>query len=798
MGLDGYYKQELNTENPIGYGGKVAQAFGDLLNHLYKDLTSDIYAPRLFKNTVGIYNHAFSGYQQQDSQEFLAFLLDGLHEDLNRILKKPATEKPELKDKANVSESDIEALAEQSWTVHKYRNDSVILDLFGGLYKSTLVCPVCHMKSITFDPFMDLTLPLPSGEIWKKDFFVMPLVGSPKFVDVELPSSAGALDLKQYISKSMNLSPELLRFSEVFQGGFYRNVDKIDSVLELGDDIIAVYELEESYEEDNEEFPIPIYFENKGSNDSFISPVGFPIYVTIQNNETEDMSAVYRKVYEKLAQFNRQVMEEFEMDDLPFDLSKYTATITNDLPATESRILRSKCISLVHTPASPISNSNTSLTLEKNTQLNITDSKASLDENLDEADINQESSIIDDSEKVLEKSVEPATQESSQQNGASEIDMSDDDGGKFLDSPLDDNSAEVQNLGTSFGPDQEAFSDNSSMSGLPAYSDVAYVISKADTLICSMPSGMIDALFNEHQVTKIVDPEVLKRRAAREETNKSGIPLTACLKQFSQTEVLGENDLWNCTNCNEFRRASKTIELWRLPDILAIHLKRFSSYRGLNDKLEDLVNFPITGLEMKEFVCEKRKDINDDDLYDLFAVDNHFGGLGGGHYTAYARNFVNDEWYYFDDSRVTKADPKNAVSSAAYLLFYRRRTSSTPLGGPKMEEILNYVEKVRTPPPPPPLPPRNEPDNDEVFTMEMDTSKDSAFQGTGRILGPGNLRTDNYVTVLDSNSSETSLDKMPWGASSLNLNRSGSDIDENFDEDLELDKASRPSSVDSN
>lgn len=38
---------------------------------------------------VGRFAPQFSGYQQQDCQELLAFLLDGLHEDLNRIRKKP-------------------------------------------------------------------------------------------------------------------------------------------------------------------------------------------------------------------------------------------------------------------------------------------------------------------------------------------------------------------------------------------------------------------------------------------------------------------------------------------------------------------------------------------------------------------------------------------------------------------------------------------------------------------------------------------------------------------------------------
>lgn len=46
----------------------------------------------MFQTQVGRFAPQFSGYQQQDSQELLAFLLDGLHEDLNRVKKKPYLE----------------------------------------------------------------------------------------------------------------------------------------------------------------------------------------------------------------------------------------------------------------------------------------------------------------------------------------------------------------------------------------------------------------------------------------------------------------------------------------------------------------------------------------------------------------------------------------------------------------------------------------------------------------------------------------------------------------------------------
>jgi ubiquitin C-terminal hydrolase len=93
--------------------------------------------------TIGRFNASFTGYQQHDSQELLAFLLDGLHEDLNRIIKKPYIELPDFD---NMSDDEV---ASKSWAYHKARNDSVIVDLFQGQFKSRLICHECG-KVITF------------------------------------------------------------------------------------------------------------------------------------------------------------------------------------------------------------------------------------------------------------------------------------------------------------------------------------------------------------------------------------------------------------------------------------------------------------------------------------------------------------------------------------------------------------------------------------------------------------------------------------------------------------------------
>ena len=85
------YVEDINEENPLGMKGEIARAFGELMKNLWSGSFTYV-VPRNFKMAVGRFAPSFSGYAQQDSQELLTFLLDGLHEDLNRIKKKPYIE----------------------------------------------------------------------------------------------------------------------------------------------------------------------------------------------------------------------------------------------------------------------------------------------------------------------------------------------------------------------------------------------------------------------------------------------------------------------------------------------------------------------------------------------------------------------------------------------------------------------------------------------------------------------------------------------------------------------------------
>ena len=112
-------------------------------------------SPHEFRQAVTSWARSFSNYHQHDAQEFLRFLLDGLHEELNRVQSPPPYQ--ELKD---IVGETARAQAQRWSRYHEERNSSVITDIFGGMLQSDRTCRVCGTVSRSFDPFLDLSVPI--------------------------------------------------------------------------------------------------------------------------------------------------------------------------------------------------------------------------------------------------------------------------------------------------------------------------------------------------------------------------------------------------------------------------------------------------------------------------------------------------------------------------------------------------------------------------------------------------------------------------------------------------------------
>lgn len=765
--IDDEYKAELNPDNPLAHNGQVAKAYAMLLHEIYGDNAPSSLAPRNFKTTIGKYGPSFSGYAQQDSQEFLGFLLDGLQEDLNRIHKKPYIEKPDSTDEMVNNPVALRGMADKCWDIYKARNDSVITDLFAGMYKSTVVCPVCDKVSIIFDPFNNLTLQLPIESLWSKEICFFPLHSRPVRVAVDIDKNATIRTLKEYVAKKMSVDPKKTVISEIYKAKFYKMFDEsrtiMDQSIQPADDI-GVYELEDvptnypppkrkgqkvrsllnTYPQSDEEedvpegesplaerMLVPIFHRTArdgASKSRHRALFGFPSYIILNREEAKDYDTILRKVLAKVDTMTTTDIlrgEDGSDDTSATQEDSDTVVMNEDDAASESRI-KTRSIQgedgMVDVSMQDSETNNSSAEAEGTISMSASErQKSSLPRvlrpgssippelyNLVEMKYFSGGEMVPTGWTSLEENKEypellsrrprhPSTRPSARL-AAHHNRFLDDNSSPSSDEDVDDPPQHVNGPIPQINPDADSESDDdlppieniyeqrSNAFNTPRRSTArnkrGLITYSAKGKQLAVPSGgpesvskpyiglgegivldwrldTFESLFGGtesdntmrgaptwERLPTVPDPELMKKRQLRSQRRKKGVSLGDCLDEFGREEILSENDAWYCPRCKEHRRASKTFELWKSPDILVIHLKRFSANRGFRDKIDVMVDFPVEGLDLTRRVASQEE--GKSPIYDLFAVDNHYGGLGGGHYTAFARNFIDGRWYEYN------------------------------------------------------------------------------------------------------------------------------------------------------
>ncbi|XP_063307650.1 ubiquitin carboxyl-terminal hydrolase 49 [Pelobates fuscus] len=164
--------------------------------------------------------------------------------------------------------------------------------------------------------------------------------------------------------------------------------------------------------------------------------------------------------------------------------------------------------------------------------------------------------------------------------------------------------------------------------------------------------------------------------------------LTEMLAKFTETEAL-EGRIYACDQCNSRRRksspkplllseAKKQLMIFRLPQVLRLHLKRFRwSGRNHREKIGVHVFFDQV-LNMEPY-CRSVLPSSDTGtfLYDLSAVVMHHGkGFGSGHYTAYCYNTEGGFWVHCNDSKLNMCSVEEVCRTQAYILFYTQRSNT--------------------------------------------------------------------------------------------------------------------------
>jgi len=144
--ISGVFRQHINKDNFLGTGGVLAENFASLLRTMWSENYNFI-SPVLFREALIKFAPQFRGSEQHDSQEFLNFLLDGIHEDCNLVKKRPSPPPESAEEEARFERLPDWQASGIAWERYLERNSSVIVSLFQGQYRSRLTCLTCQAVS---------------------------------------------------------------------------------------------------------------------------------------------------------------------------------------------------------------------------------------------------------------------------------------------------------------------------------------------------------------------------------------------------------------------------------------------------------------------------------------------------------------------------------------------------------------------------------------------------------------------------------------------------------------------------
>ncbi|CAF0764881.1 unnamed protein product [Didymodactylos carnosus] len=682
-----YYPLEINKTNPLGMKGAMVEEFGVLMDNLWSGKYNYTSANKL-RNLVAQRHQEFVSNGQHDAQELLTILLDALHEDLNRVKIKPNV--PAVEDQGRPDS----VIADEYWQGYLSRNDSIIVQLFTGQFKSKTKCPQCNKESVTFDPFTSLSVPLPKRTA--VDTIVTYRTEGKQPIKYRILMSYDGLihELKSILSLKCGLHPTKMCAYRLRNNNRLVDYLKDDDRVSVNNfswntnDIIYITEALTSEECNNEKIVRLTFYPRVFKSNDFILPCAFCQMQLNPHIKPKCCTGCYAKFY--CDDFHQ--LDCFDYVGQPFIVTLPKSKLTYENVVDEINFYSKYYLDIT------VQNGNGNFE-QNNSDLEIDDDEEDVEnfndiENTDWPTL-KSTLTSQDSWSICRIGDYLATQQQCQKkkrrhnyqtsNGKEKIQKkTNHNSGRMMIDEIDDDDEGYDILDDMLNkPLYRLSPQNTSLSIKP--------IVEADWYTDNSPDSPLKVLSSKHLdgVNNLIEDHSLQETVSGDQD----ITLQQCLSMFIEPEVLGVDDKWYCPHCKEFIQAIKQMSVWRLPPILIIHLKRFKYYHGtfgyMSDtraKIDTNVKCPVrTQRDLNMAPYCSSTDMNDQNItrsrYDLFAMVNHRGTAWFGHYTAYARLLASNDsakteigWRNFDDEQVsTLPENKDLVRSDAYVLFYRHR-----------------------------------------------------------------------------------------------------------------------------
>ena len=733
--LKGDYLKDINEENNLGMRGELAKEWGNLMKQYWVENTR-VGDPSDFKYTIGRKAERFRGYGQQDSNEFMSVFLDYLNEDLNKATKKEYVELNEKMEdetdedcskrfwEVNLKRNDSIVTDlfcgqfKSTITCPKCQWINITFDPFDTINLPLLTQIRRNEYKYGYNENLEQFkfFYIPSDVLRHPYCLIIKNINNGEEIGKVIDRIAKEKNFIYYNKIEDLFLVDMLRKEK------YGYAEKSHIVKQFiyDDEYLFSYD----YNQKKDEIALVVYFFKNDTEKSNKSQ--YPRMVFCKKSDT--LEDVRKKIYFYLRKYilSPFLKENEEKDEVTLEIEKYMEDNNNELPyeklyekvENEYNKVFKKYDSNEEDKEDKEDVDNNK---ERENKSDDEEEKEKEDKNKNEEENEKEEEENKNSENEIKDQQQSKLKNEEETNNNKEIQneilnekkeketevnkeekkLSEDDELKkyidkfksdipfeifirrerdennfygkipFIDSKHFSNYSrklkkflEIENFNAPLGDIQTDLSDYEI---IVQFNEESKYINKDTFDLDYFKQIELEYTIKEKEGKK---EEEENKKEDEEEIDDGKMTLIKCLKKFCKEEQLQEGDEWYCPKCKEHVLAKKKMDLFYLPKILIICFKRFvkDSYRW--EKNEDEVEFPINNLDLKDFVIGPDKNHS---KYDLFAVSQHYGSTGFGHYTAVCRNY-DGKWYSYDDSNCSETSETETQSSAAYVLFYRRQT----------------------------------------------------------------------------------------------------------------------------
>ncbi|KAI1293662.1 Ubiquitin carboxyl-terminal hydrolase 31 [Halotydeus destructor] len=630
----GHYKLDMLRHNKIhakkyGTKGEVTNQLAVLLKSLWTNQYSSEISFK-FKQLVSKHGAQYEGNDQHDAQEFLLWLLDKVHEDLN-IAPKRKYKKFQPSNGPHISLPD-EVLASETFANHMRCNNSFIHELFQAQLRSSLVCRSCGKRSNTFDPYMCLSLPVPTRQTHAIVVNVTYVQKKPRQlkIAVSIESQASLRELRDKISRLIKVpEKQLLLLKNDTDTGYKELSRDADIIQDILGDMQEIYGLEtpslqshnvstDLLSSDIPSLPsdtsqrLTIVWKNaiSGSGPSSMFGPFFACQVSressfkqIQTEMISSMASIVRtsvesKIISDSVLFSLRVISGYDMKNyLPDDVDHplYMPCIDKALVTCEYKDYRG-----------PI---HLKLVVEWDSDV-------------------RHSILVADNElplPVVDSNIEYVKARTQKSNRAS-----------------------LQDCFDLYFREEKLVADNAWM--------------------C---------------------PACRRRQQCNKQLGLWSVPdvFVVHLKRFRQLSTAQRSKLSTLVlfplsglDMNAYLVARKLSK----NGTSTLPRSQTNGYSTLKTTKSSSATLPASGWStlQKPRLKKPSHQSEENNVYDLYAVCNHHGNMQGGHYTAYCKSPVDGRWNSYDDNKVSSLSEASVITADAYILFYQKSYLSSTSAPP--------------------------------------------------------------------------------------------------------------------